>query len=57
MRLCYPQGQVQWSWWQVSLPFWAVLGHHILYITIGFVWLYFHMTVQQKKKSRSTQGI
>ena len=23
------------------LPFWAVLGHNILYITIGFVWLRF----------------
>ena len=30
-----------WSWWRVLLPFWAVLGHNILYITIGFVWLYF----------------
>jgi hypothetical protein len=25
----------------VSLPIWAVLGHNILYITIGLVWLYF----------------
>ena len=33
--------EAQWSWWRVSLPFWAVLGHNILYITIGFVWLYF----------------
>jgi hypothetical protein len=30
-----------WSWGRVSLPIWAVLGHNILYITIGFVWLYF----------------
>ena len=30
-----------WSWWRVLLPFWAVLGHNILYITIGLVWLYF----------------
>ena len=27
------------SWWRVSLPLWAVLGHNILYIIIGFVWL------------------
>ena len=30
-----------WSWGRVSLPIWAVLGHNILYITIGFAWLYF----------------
>ena len=30
-----------WSWWRVLLPFWAVLGHNILYITIGLIWLYF----------------
>jgi hypothetical protein len=29
----------QWSWWRVSLPLWAVLGHNILYIIFGFVWL------------------
>ena len=33
--------EAQWSWWRVSLPLWAVLGHNILYISIGFVWLYF----------------
>ena len=31
--------QGQWSWWRVSLPLWAVLGHNILYIILGFVWL------------------
>jgi hypothetical protein len=31
----------QWSWWRVSLPMWAVLGHNILYIIVGFVWLSF----------------
>jgi hypothetical protein len=31
----------QWSWWRVSLPLWAVLGHNILYIIVGFVWLSF----------------
>jgi hypothetical protein len=25
----------------VLLPFWAVLGHNILYITVGFAWLFF----------------
>ena len=30
---------VHWSWWRVSLPLWAVLGHNILYIILGFVWL------------------
>ena len=33
--------KADWSWWRVSLPIWAVLGHNILYITIGLVWLYF----------------
>jgi hypothetical protein len=30
-----------WSWWRVLLPLWAVLGHNILYIAIGFAWLSF----------------
>jgi len=30
-----------WSWWRVLPPFWAVLGHNILYIVIGFLWLSF----------------
>ena len=34
-------GKAQWSWWRVMLPFWAVLGHNILYIILGFVWLSF----------------
>ena len=33
--------EAQWSWWRVSLPLWAVLGHNILYIIVGFVWLCF----------------
>ena len=33
--------EANWSWWRVLLPFWAVLGHNILYITVGFVWLSF----------------
>jgi hypothetical protein len=30
-----------WSWWRVLLPLWAVLGHNILYIVVGFIWLSF----------------
>ncbi len=30
-----------WSWWRVLLPLWVVLGHNALYITVGFVWLFF----------------
>ena len=33
--------EVHWSWWRVSLPLWAVLGHNIVYIAIGFIWLSF----------------
>jgi hypothetical protein len=32
-------GEAHWSWWRVLLPFWVVLGHNILYVAIGFVWL------------------
>jgi hypothetical protein len=31
----------QWSWRHVLLPLWVVLGHNALYITVGFVWLFF----------------
>jgi hypothetical protein len=30
-----------WSWWRVLLPLWTMLGHNVLYIAVGFVWLYF----------------
>jgi hypothetical protein len=30
-----------WSWWRVLLPLWAVLGHNLLYIVVGFAWLFF----------------
>ena len=30
-----------WSWWRVLLPVWAVLGHNVLYIGVGFMWLSF----------------
>ena len=30
----------QWTWWRVLLPVWAVLGHNLLYISVGFVWLF-----------------
>ena len=30
-----------WSWWRVLLPLWAVLGHNILYIVVGLIWLSF----------------
>jgi DMSO/TMAO reductase YedYZ heme-binding membrane subunit len=33
--------EVQWSWWRALLPFWAVLGHNLLYVIVGFAWLYF----------------
>ena len=32
-------GEAQWSWWRVLLPLWVFLGHNILYVAIGFVWL------------------
>jgi len=29
--------ETPWSWWRVLLPIWAVLGHGILYIGVGFL--------------------
>jgi hypothetical protein len=37
----------QWSWWRVLLPLWVVLGHNIVYIAVGFVWLSFDMTEEE----------
>ena len=37
----------QWSWWRVLLPLWVVLGHNIVYIAVGFVWLSFGMTEEE----------
>lgn len=33
--------EMHWSWWRVMLPVWAVLGHNVLYIGVGFLWLSF----------------
>ena len=33
--------ETHWSWWRVMLPVWAVLGHNVLYIGVGFLWLSF----------------
>jgi len=33
--------ETHWSWWRVLLPIWAVLGHGILYIGVGLLWLSF----------------
>ena len=30
-----------WSWWRILLPVWAALGHNLLYIVVGFIWLSF----------------
>ena len=33
--------ETHWSWWRVMLPVWTVLGHNVLYIVAGFMWLSF----------------
>ena len=48
-------GEAHWLWWRVLLPFWVVLGHNILYVAIGFVWLSFTDGPQQKKQSQSAK--
>lgn len=30
---------VPWSWWRVMLPLWAVAGHAVLYLGVGWLWL------------------
>jgi hypothetical protein len=47
-----------WSWWRVFLPFWAVLGHTILYIVVGFGWLWFvdHGATEEEVTIRQGHG-
>jgi hypothetical protein len=33
--------ETHWSWWRVLLPVCVVLGHNLVYISVGFVWLSF----------------
>ena len=33
--------ETHWSWARVLLPVWAVLGHNLLYVGVGFIWLSF----------------
>ena len=33
--------ETHWSWWRVLLPVWAFLGHGIVYIGVGLLWLWF----------------
>jgi hypothetical protein len=48
--------EAHWSWWRVLLPFWAVLGHNILYITVGFVWLSFADDGTAEEEATIRQG-
>ena len=50
--------QAHWSWWRVLLPLWTVLGHNLLYVTIGFLSGFIsQMTAQQKNQSQSAKGM
>ena len=49
-------GEAQWSWWRVLLPFWIVLGHNILYVAIGFVWLSFTDDGEEEVTIRQGEG-
>ena len=50
--------EAHWSWWRVLLPIWAVLGHNLLYMIVGFVWLSFadHSTTEEEITIRQGQG-
>ena len=45
--------KVHWSWWRVRLPLWLVLGHNILYVAVGLVWIYF---AEYGAKGEATSG-
>ena len=49
-------GEAQWSWWRVLLPFWIVLGHNILYVAIGLVWLSFTDDGEEEVTIRQGDG-
>ena len=49
-------GEAHWSWWRVLLPLWAVLGHNILYVAIGFVWLSFTDHGEEEVTIRQGEG-
>ena len=49
-------GEAHWSWWRVLLPFWVVLGHNILYVAIGFVWLSFTDDGEEEVTIRQGDG-
>ena len=48
--------EAHWSWWRVLLPLWAVLGHNILHIIVGFVWLSFADDGITEEEVRIRQG-
>ena len=50
-------GEAQWSWWRVLLPLWVFLGHNILYVAIGFVWLTLKVDGERKKPSQSAKDM
>ena len=49
-------GEPHWSWWRVLLPLWVVLGHNILYVAIGFVWLSFTDDGEEEVTIRQGDG-
>ena len=49
-------GEAYWSWWRVLLPLWVVLGHNILYVAIGFVWLSFTDDGEEEVTIRQGDG-
>ena len=49
-------GEAHWSWWRVLLPFWVALGHNILYVAIGFVWLSFTDDGEEEVTIRQGDG-
>ena len=49
-------GEAHWSWWRVLLPLWVVLGHNILYVAIGFVWLSFTDDGEEEVTIRQGDG-
>jgi hypothetical protein len=45
-----------WSWWRVLLPLGAVLGHNLLYILVGFAWLFFVSPGSGRRRHHDARG-
>ena len=46
--------EVHWSWWRVLLPLWVFLGHNLLDVLVGFIYLFFVKYREEGGEEEST---